>query len=146
MGEGWMEGWEDGGTAICLCVLTHCPPQRPSAQIRRSDTPANYNTRVFACVFVWKAAEKRSRGSTWQDFYGKIILSYYPKSWSGAAADKSAPSPLPCFKLILFASVNCGCRRFLTRRKWQIHTSERDTKLSPNQQQPSAVKGSTYFH
>lgn len=82
MGEGWMEGWEDGGTAICLCVLTHCPPQRPSAQIRRSDTPPNCNTWVFVCVFVCGKQQslhteiRRSWGSTWQDFYGKFVLSY----------------------------------------------------------------------
>lgn len=107
MGEGWMEGWANGGTAICLCVLTHCPPQRPNAQIRRSDTPANCNT--------WEKLQplhreiRRWRDSTWQDFYGKILVSYYSKSWSGASVKKSAPSPLLHFALILVASMNCGC-------------------------------------
>jgi len=61
-GGGWMERWEDGGTAICLCVLTHCPSPQPGAQIRRGDTLANCDTCVFVflCVCVCVSLKRRS--------------------------------------------------------------------------------------
>lgn len=63
-GEGWKEEWENGGPAICLRVLTHCPSHWPIDCISRSHPAANCSAQLCLCREI-------------RQFYGKLLLSFF---------------------------------------------------------------------
>lgn len=141
MGEGWIEGWEDGATAICLCVLTHCPPQMPDAQISRSETPANCS-RWVKCENLYREI-RRSRGPTWQERCGKMLLIYHCKSCIRAAAEKSALSLWWSITLILLNSplINYrGSQPTVSPLSINWHLTPVHESFFPKQQQQGNVK------